>query len=40
MGGHGITCAPVIGSLAAEWIVQGKSSNPAAATLAPDRLLK
>jgi D-arginine dehydrogenase len=39
MGGHGITCAPVIGSLAADWIADGKSSHPAAATLAPGRLV-
>jgi D-arginine dehydrogenase len=39
MGGHGITCAPVIGSLAADWIAEGKSSHPAAATLAPGRLV-
>jgi D-arginine dehydrogenase len=40
MGGHGITCAPVAGSLAADWIAEGKSSHPAAALLAPDRLCK
>ncbi len=40
LGGHGITCAPVIGTLAADWIVEGKSSHPAAAQLAPDRLVK
>jgi glycine/D-amino acid oxidase-like deaminating enzyme len=39
MGGHGITCAPVIGSLAADWIAEGKRSHPAAATLAPGRLV-
>jgi D-arginine dehydrogenase len=39
MGGHGITCAPVIGSLAADWIAEGKSAHPAAATLAPSRLI-
>ena len=38
LGGHGITCAPVIGELAADWIAEGKSSHPAAALLAPDRL--
>jgi D-arginine dehydrogenase len=40
MGGHGITCAPVIGSIAAEWIADGKSDHPAASLLAPDRLCK
>jgi D-arginine dehydrogenase len=40
LGGHGITCAPVVGTLAADWIVDGKSDHPAAATLAPDRLVK
>ena len=40
MGGHGITCAPVVGSLAADWIVDGKSSHPAAPLLAPDRLCR
>jgi D-arginine dehydrogenase len=40
LGGHGITCAPTIGALAADWIAEGKSSHPAAALLAPDRLLK
>jgi D-arginine dehydrogenase len=39
MGGHGITCAPVIGSIAADWIARGKSSHPAAERLAPKRLM-
>jgi D-arginine dehydrogenase len=39
MGGHGITCAPVVGSLAADWIAEGKSNHPAAALLAPSRLI-
>jgi D-arginine dehydrogenase len=39
MGGHGITCAPVIGSIAADWIAGGTSTHPAAAMLAPDRLI-
>jgi len=39
MGGHGITCAPVIGTLAADWIAEGKSGHPAAAMLAPNRLI-
>jgi D-arginine dehydrogenase len=40
LGGHGITCAPFIGNLAADWIAEGKSSHPAASIMAPDRLLK
>jgi D-arginine dehydrogenase len=40
MGGHGITCAPVAGSIAADWIADGKSDHPAASVLAPDRLCK
>jgi D-arginine dehydrogenase len=40
LGGHGITTAPIVGTLAAECIVEGKSSHPAAALLAPDRLIK
>jgi D-arginine dehydrogenase len=39
LGGHGITCAPVIGRLAAEWIAEGGSAHPAAPALAPARLL-
>jgi D-arginine dehydrogenase len=39
MGGHGITCAPVVGSIAADWITDGKCSNPAAAMLMPSRLV-
>ncbi len=40
LGGHGITCAPVVGTLAADWIVDGKSNHPAAALMSPARLLK
>ncbi|HSW40758.1 MAG TPA: FAD-binding oxidoreductase, partial [Acidobacteriota bacterium] len=40
LGGHGITCAPLIGALAADWVADGGSSHPAASRLAPDRLLK
>jgi D-arginine dehydrogenase len=40
LGGHGITCAPVIGSIAADWITEGKSNHPAAATISPERLIK
>ncbi len=39
MGGHGITCAPVVGTLAAEWIADGKSNHPSAAMLSPSRLV-
>jgi D-arginine dehydrogenase len=39
MGGHGITCAPAVGTVAADWIAEGKSTHPAAAKLAPDRLI-
>jgi D-arginine dehydrogenase len=38
MGGHGITCAPVTGSLAADWIMKGTSTYPSADALAPMRL--
>jgi D-arginine dehydrogenase len=40
LGGHGITCAPAIGTLAADWIADGHSSHPAAMALAPNRLIK
>ena len=40
LGGHGITCAPVIGTIAAECIASGKSSHTAAAVMSPDRLLR
>jgi D-arginine dehydrogenase len=40
LGGHGITCAPAFGVMAAEWISSGGSPHPAAAAFAPDRLLK
>jgi D-arginine dehydrogenase len=40
LGGHGITCAPVIGALAADWIAEGTSNHSGAARLAPDRLFK
>jgi D-arginine dehydrogenase len=40
LGGHGITCAPIVGTLASEWIAEGRSNHPAAAQLAPDRLIK
>jgi len=39
LGGHGITCAPSIGSIAADWIAEGESRHPASATMAPERLI-
>jgi glycine/D-amino acid oxidase-like deaminating enzyme len=38
LGGHGITCAPAVGNLAAEWIA-GENNHPAATYLLPARLL-
>jgi len=40
LGGHGITCAPVFGRMAAEIIDAGGSPHPAAPPFAPARLLK
>jgi D-arginine dehydrogenase len=40
LGGHGITCAPSIGAIAADWIVDGISHHPAAEKFLPDRLVK
>ncbi len=40
LGGHGITCAPVVGAVAADSIINGKSDHPAASGMAPDRLLR
>jgi len=39
LGGHGIACAPLIGRLAADWIVDGGSEHPAAAAFSPERLI-
>jgi len=39
LGGHGITCAPVVGRIAADCIIFGKSDHPAASSMAPERLL-
>jgi len=39
LGGHGITCAPVIGRLAADWIADGHSAHPAAVSLSPARFI-
>ncbi len=39
LGGHGITCAPAVGRLAAQWVAEGHSSHPAASALHPGRLL-
>ncbi len=40
LGGHGMTCAPIVGDLAAEAVVSGMSEHAAASALAPDRLLR
>ncbi len=40
LGGHGITCAPIAGSIVADWIVNGSSAHPAAAACSPQRLLR
>ena len=37
LGGHGITCAPAVGKLAAEWNTSGWSKHPQATFLAPGR---
>jgi D-arginine dehydrogenase len=39
LGGHGITCAPVVGKIAADCILDGKSDHPTASGMAPNRLL-
>ena len=39
LGGHGIVCAPLVGRLAADWIVDGGSEHPAAAAFSPERLI-
>jgi len=42
LGGHGITCGPAVGRLAADWILGGEAAveaDAAAAALAPGRLL-
>jgi glycine/D-amino acid oxidase-like deaminating enzyme len=38
LGGHGMTCAPAVGELTAQWLIEGGSDHPAAAVLAPSRL--
>jgi D-arginine dehydrogenase len=38
LGGHGMTCAPAAGALAADWILDGGSSHPSAEALKPSRL--
>ncbi len=40
LGGHGITCSPVVGRIAADCVKEGKSNHPAASIMAPDRLTK
>ncbi|MBL8862279.1 MAG: FAD-binding oxidoreductase [Planctomycetes bacterium] len=37
LGGHGITCAEVVGRVAAQWILDGNSEHPLAAELDPRR---
>lgn len=37
LGGHGLTTSAAVGRLAAEWIVDGASRDPHAATFAPSR---
>ncbi len=39
LGGHGITCGPAVGRLAADWILDGAAEGEAARALAPARLL-
>ncbi len=39
LGGHGITCAPVVGRIAADCIIDGASGHPAAPGMDPGRLL-
>lgn len=39
LGGHGITCAPQVGALAADWIADGGSQHPAAGLFSPKRLM-
>ncbi len=39
LGGHGITCGPAVGRLAADWILDGAAQGEAAERLAPSRLL-
>jgi len=39
LGGHGVACAPLVGRLAAEWIIDGGGSHPAAAAFSPERLV-
>jgi glycine/D-amino acid oxidase-like deaminating enzyme len=39
LGGHGIACAPLIGRLASDWIIDGGSAHPAAAAFSPERLV-
>ncbi len=40
LGGHGITCAPLVGELTADWIVEERSNHPAASALVLDRLFR
>ncbi len=39
LGGHGMTCAPAVGQIAADWIAEGVCNHPVATALLPARLL-
>jgi len=39
LGGHGVACAPLVGRMATDWIMDGGSTHPAAAGFSPERLL-
>ena len=39
LGGHGVVCAPLVGRLSADWIIDGGSTHPAAAAFSPERLI-
>ena len=40
LGGHGVACAPLVGRLAAEWILDHGSEHPAAPAFLPGRLVE
>ena len=40
LGGHGVVCAPLVGFIAADWVVDGGSAHPAAAAFSPERLVR
>ncbi len=39
LGGHGITCAPAVGKMAAQWVAEGESDHPDSSAVSPRRLL-